>query len=274
MRKLLILVLATTLSLGVLYAYLFYNQETDDLIISLRDNSFLPIKPPSKLDTVGAIYYIEPNLSTVTRLCAPHPHREISENQIHESPSESVFGARTLQGTYVSKLKAKTGQMIGGTSSVNDQRSIKVHYELTKVHIYEIDVDAGKSLFDKLMKRKDCSDMVAKYLDVSGYICQDLKILEASASFKLDSESDTGASLDLETEKALALEVAAVMNVRLTDAEGRFTTGADLQWGIQMARLCISPPRARFPRTFPRNNFDRTLNFVKFNILEPILPAT
>jgi hypothetical protein len=81
--------------------------------------------------------------------------------------------------------------MIGGKSSVNDQRLIKVHYELTNVHIYEIDVDAGKSLLDKLMKRKDCSDMVAKYLNVSGYICQDLKILEASASFKLDSESDT-----------------------------------------------------------------------------------
>jgi hypothetical protein len=31
MRKLLILVLATTLSLGVLYAYLFYNQETDTI---------------------------------------------------------------------------------------------------------------------------------------------------------------------------------------------------------------------------------------------------
>jgi hypothetical protein len=266
-RKLLIIILSLTIPLGILYTYFFYSAETDDLVIALRDVSFLPVRPPSNLHTVGAIYYIEPELGTVTKLC--EPTKEISDRYIHKSRSAVVSGARTLQGTYVSKIKAKT---VGGKSSVDDRRSIKVHYELTNVHVSAIAVDSSKTLYDQLMNTKDCSDMVTKYLDLSGYICQDLQLLEASASFKLNSESDTGASLDLDTERALASEVEARMNVRLT--EGRSTAGEGLQWGIQMARLCITPTWARYPRTLPRNNFDRMLNFIKFNILEPILPAT
>jgi hypothetical protein len=55
--------------------------------------------------------------------------------------------------------------------------------------------------------------------------------------------------------------------------EGQFTVREGLQWGIQMARLCVTPDGARFLRTLPRNNFDRMLNFIKFNILEPIPPS-
>lgn len=270
MRKFLIIILSLTIPLGISYAYFFSSSETDDLGLALRDYSFLPIKPASKLHTVGAIYFIDPDLSTFTQLCSPS--KEISDRYIHKSPSAVVTGARTLQGTYVAKLKAKTDQMIGGKSSVDDKRSIKVHYELTNVRVSEIAADSGKALYDQLMNTKNCSDTVTKYLDVSGYICQDLQLLEASASFKLNSESDTGASLDSDTEKALASEVEAAMNVQLT--EGRSEAGEGLQWGIRMARLCITPAWARYPRTLPRNNFERMLNFVKFNILEPILPAT
>lgn len=193
---------------------------------------------------------------------------------MHDSASADTSGARTYQGTYVSKIKAKSGQMIGGNSSVDDQRSIKVHYELTNVRIYEIPVDSSKTLYDQLMNSKNCSDVVTNYLNLPGYICQDLQLLVASASFKLNSESETGANLDLDTEKAVASDFEAATNVHLTNEEGKSTTGQGLQWGMRMARLCITPTWARYPRTLPRNNFERMLNFIKFNILEPILPAT
>jgi len=271
MRKLVILILSLTVPLGLLYAYFFYNAETDDLVIALRDYSFLPVKPASKLHTVGAIYFIEPDLSTFTQLCSPP--KEISERYIHESPSAVVTGARTLQGTYVSKLKAATDKMIGGNGSVDDKRSIKLNYELTNVHVYEMDVDSSKIILDQLMNTKDCGDIVSKYLNVSGYICQDIQLLVASALFKFNSETDTGASLDSDTKNALASEIEAATNVRLSDNEGRSTTGEGLEWGIQMARLCVTPNWARFQRTFPRNNFDRFSDFVKFNILEPLFPV-
>ncbi len=43
MRKLLILMLSLTIPLGGFYAYSVYNTETDDLVVKLREISFLPL---------------------------------------------------------------------------------------------------------------------------------------------------------------------------------------------------------------------------------------
>lgn len=99
-------------------------------------------------------------------------------------------------------------------------------------------------------------------------------MLKASVLFKRDSETGTVAYLDSDTEKKLGAEIEAELGVRVTDTEGRSTSGEGLQWGIQMTPLCISPDHARFDRTLPRNNFDKILNFIKFNILEHMLPGT
>lgn len=275
MRKLLIIILSSTISLSAVYAlylYMSHSQEEDSLVIALRDDSFFPIKPPSKLHTVGAIYYIEPDLGRITRLCTPHD--EISEKAVHKSPSAVVQGTYASKIKYGSQINAKTGQMLEGRSSVNDQRAIKLNFKLTNVLIYQIDVDSGKSVLETLMNRKDCIDAVTEYWHLGGYICQNTQLLVATALFGRDWESDTVASLDLDTKNALASEIEAATGARATDIGGQSTSGEGLQWGMQMPPLCISPPWAKFPRTFPRNNFDRMINFIKFNILEPILPAT
>lgn len=272
MRKFLVILLFSTILLGATYyLYASHSQEEDSLVIALRDSSFFPIKPPSKLHTVGAIYYIEPDLGRVTRLCSPHS--EISENVVHKSPSAVVEGTYVSKIKYGSQISAKTGQMVGGRGSVDDQRAIKLDFKLTNVFIYEIDVDSGKSVLENLMNRKDCSDTVTEYWHLGGYICQDTQLLVATALFDRGWESDTVASLDLNTKNALASEIEAATGAHLTGSEGRSTSGEGLQWGMQIPPLCITPPWARFPRTFPRNYFDRVLNFIKFNIVERILPA-
>lgn len=273
MRKLLaIALLAPFPAIGLTYyLYWSHSQADDDLTLALRDNSFIPIKPPSKLHTVGGIYYIEPDLGRFTRLCSPQ--NEISANAVHISPSAGVSGTTTLHGTYVSQIKTKTGRMGSEKSSVDDERALKLNFKLTNVQLYQLDVDSGKGLLDKLMNRKDCVDTVTKYWHLGGYICQDTQLLVATAHFDRDSESDLVGKLDLDTQKALASEIEAAMDVRLTDTEGRSTSGEGLQWGMQMPPLCITPPWARFPRTFPRNSVDKIVNFVKFNIVEPLLPA-
>lgn len=276
MRKLFIVILFVSIPLSALLYVLFRSnsQADDELGIALGDNSFLPIKPPSKLHTVGAIYYIEPGQTRITRLCSPH--NEISLNAVQDSPGPVISGVLTLQGTYGSKMEAKTGQLIGGRSSVDDQRVTKLNFKLTNVRIRQIDVDSGKKVLDKLMNSPNCSDTVIKYWHLGGYICQDTQLLIATAIFDSDSESNTVASLDLDTQKSLASEIEAKTGVRLTDTEGRSTstTGEGLQWGMQIPPLCITPPWARFPRTFPRTSLDRVLNFIRFNIVEPIFPAT
>ncbi len=246
-------------------------QDQDELVVALRDNSFLPIKPPSKLHTVGAIYYIEPTSGRFTKLCSPE--NEISKDAVRKSPGPVISGTLTLQGAYLSNMDASMDKSLGAKSAIDDQRSYKLDFKLTNVTIYEIDIDSGKGLLDKLMNRKDCADTVTKYWHLNGYICQDTQLLVATALFDQNSEFSSGVKLDAK-KAALAAAIGATLDGRLSGGEGRSVAGEGLQWGMQVPPLCITPPWAKFPRTFPRSNFDSVLNFIKFNFIEPLLPAS
>ncbi|PNE10801.1 MAG: hypothetical protein CR217_12295 [Beijerinckiaceae bacterium] len=264
MRKYLIAILSAAGFIGIFYVYSVANAERDDLVVTLHDKyDMLPIRPVSKLHTVGTLYFVEPNLSRFTALCSLP--EDILVKYKHQSPGQTIRGTRNF--------KANAVQALNGRGSLNDERFISVRYELSDVMISQINVDSSVEVYDQLMKRQSCSKAVTDYLNVPGYICQDLELLAASSFFMLDSEAESGAKLDVDTEKALGAEIEAALGVRVTDNEGRSTSGERLQWGIQMARKCITPPSGRFLRTFPRNYFDRMLNFIKFNLLEPILPA-
>ena len=276
MRKHFIILFSAASLMGLFYVYSVYNAKPDDLDVALREINFIRLKPASKFHTVGALYFIgwwDP--SNVTVICSPP--KEILAKYIHHSTSAVLGGTRTLKGTYTShisaNISAKGGQPINGKGSLDDKRFITARYELADVNIDEIELGDSSDVYDQLMQRQSCSDVVTKYLK-SGYICQDLQVLKASVLFKRDTEADTVANLDSDTEKKLGAEIEAELGVRVTDSVGRSTSGEGLQWGIQMTPLCISPDHARFDRTLPRNNFDKILNFVKFNILERILPGT
>jgi len=77
-------------------------------------------------------------------------------------------------------------------------------------------------------------------------------------------------------EIADAIKVTAHPNsdVQLTERAGRLVTGSALKYGIAMNPTCMAPPHARFERILPKTGFDRFMNFVKFRLLEPILPGT
>jgi hypothetical protein len=272
MRKYLVILLSAAGLMGIFYGYSVYNAEQDDLDVALREINFLRIKPASKLHTVGALYFIDWwDLANKSVICSPP--KEIVAKYVRHSKSAAIGGTRTLQGTYTSQIKAKAGQSINGKGSLDDKRFITARYELFDVNIDEIELGPSSEVYDQLMQTQSCSDEVAKYLK-SGYICQDLQLLKASVRFKGYSETDAGANLDSDTEKALGAEIEAELGVRVTEKEGRSTSGAGLQWGIQMTPLCMTPEHALFNRTLPRNNFDKVVNFIKFKILEPMLPGT
>lgn len=272
MRKLLIIMLSLTIPLGGFYAYSVYNTETDDLVVKLREISFLPLNPPVNFHTVGALYYIEPDLRAVHVICsAPE---ESLKKYIHESRSVAIGGARTLQGTYTSNIKASASKLIDGKSSLDDKRLIKVRYELKDLLISEIELGASRDISELLLKTESCDKAVKEYLRMPGYICQNVQLLVASAVFELNSEVDTKAAIDVDMKKALENEIASNFQAGVIEGRSSSTSGQGLQWGIQMAPLCITPLTARYQRTIPRNNFDKILNFIKFNILEPILPPT
>jgi hypothetical protein len=272
MRKFLIILLSAIGLLGIFYGYSVYNAKQDDLDVALREINFLRLKPASTLHTVGALYFIgwwDP--SDVRVICSPP--KEILAKYVRHSKSAAIGGARSLQGTYTSHITAKAGQPINENGSLDDKRFITARYELANVNIDEIELGASSEVYDQLMQRQSCSDEVTKLLK-SGYICQDVQLLLASAFLTRDSETDTGANLDLDTKKALVSEMETALGAHVIVNEGRSEAGEDLQWGIQMAPLCVAPQGARFQRTFPLNGIDKFVNWIKFNVLEHILPAT
>lgn len=114
--------------------------------------------------------------------------------------------------------------------------------------------------------------MVSDYLNRSGYICQALQILVAS--YKDNSEIDAGTSLEADTNKSPESDTEAAMSTKVSGNDGKSKGGRDLQLGIQMAPSCVSPKWAWSLRTFPQSDLDRILDFIKFNLLEPMRRAT
>jgi len=64
------------------------------------------------------------------------------------------------------------------------------------------------------------------------------------------------------------------LNAELKEKAGRLMPGTALKCGIAMNPTCLSPLNARFRHVLPRSTYDRVMNFVKFRLIEPILPGT
>jgi len=77
-----------------------------------------------------------------------------------------------------------------------------------------------------------------------------------------------------ELAKAIKVTAHPSSDVQLTERAGRLVTGSALKYGIAMNPTCMAPPHARFQRILPKTRFDRLMNFVKFRLVEPILPGT
>ena len=60
----------------------------------------------------------------------------------------------------------------------------------------------------------------------------------------------------------------------LEERAGRLVTGSALKYGIAMNPTCLTPLNGHFKRVLPRSAYERFSNFVKFRLIEPILPGT
>jgi hypothetical protein len=82
---------------------------------------------------------------------------------------------------------------------------------------------------------------------------------------------DAGAQPD-----AAPLKIAAHAdtNAQLEEKSGRLVSGSALKYGIAMNPTCLTPLHGLFKRVLPRSAYERFLDFVKFRLVEPILPGT
>ena len=132
-------------------------------------------------------------------------------------------------------------------------------------------------IYSQLMAQEDCNDAVVEYLNAGGYVCQGQQILEATVEYDLRRRSANRRCRRSDKSTAVAKAIRwRRMPTRMrksTSNRDGLVTGSALKYGIAMNPTCLTPT-GHFQRVLPRNGFDRFINFVKFRLIEPILPRT
>jgi hypothetical protein len=257
--------------------YLTSRPSEDQLNDSLKSYGYLPINPPSNLMSLGSLYYVDSDVRFFKTVCAVE--KDDLKDAVAESPGTTTLSDELRSGNYVIGVKLDAETVGAGHGGIDDKFVTKVHYSLSDVRIYEIALGTNRRIYNKLMANDDCGNAVLEYINAGGYVCQGQQILEATVEYDLRLESGRTIGTGVQTDanavaKAIKVAMHADTTAQLDEKSGRLVAGSALKYGIAMNPTCLSPLTGRFQRVLPRNTFDRLMNFVKFRIIEPILPGT
>jgi hypothetical protein len=257
--------------------YYTARQSEDQLNDTLRSLGYLPITPPSNLLNLGSLYYVDPDVKFFKTICAVE--KDDLKDAVVESPSTSTLAEELHSGNYAIGIKLDKERLGTGHGKVGDRFATKVHYSLSDVHLYEIALGTNHRIYSKLMANEDCSKAVLDYINAGGYICQGQQILEATVEYDLKLEAGRSIGVGGQADpsavvRALKVAAHADTDANLEEKAGRLVTGSALKYGIAMNPTCLTPLNGHFKRVLPRSAYERFSNFVKFRLIEPILPGT
>jgi hypothetical protein len=276
MQKFTRIVAAAALAAVAVPAFAFYIQEPggDPLGDTLRSYSFFPIRPPSTLIDVGSLYSVNADASDFRVIC--HAARTDVDGLVSESTSWEIQQDLSQKGNFATNVSVDLKALLSGDASRSYVQ--KVHFSLADIQLQEIALGTNGLIFAKLMSRPECSQAAMDTLNAGGYVCQGQKILRARAEFKLDRDSQDklGAHVDAtpgEINAAVKTAVETQSDQILVVREGRLLAGSVLNYGVAMNPTCLAPKNAHFSRVLPKSRIGRALNFVLFQIVEPLLPA-
>ncbi|MET0969367.1 MAG: hypothetical protein ABWY18_09225 [Tardiphaga sp.] len=267
-------VAATTITVPAAAYYLSVPSD-DALGDSLRGYGFIPVTPPSTLMPVGSLYYVDSKVRDFRAIC--HADRSDLDESVTTSRSLEMQETLERNGKLATGVNIDLGWLLNG--NVDNSYVVKVRSSLTDVNLQEIPLGSNELIFTKLMKKPQCSEIVMRYIHAGFYVCQGQKILNATAEYKLDRDAQNKLSAsakatadDIKDIVKRAVETQGEQSV--VDKEGRLLAGKALTYGVLMAPLCIAPTTGHFKRTLPQSTFGRITNYVLFNIVEPLLPAS
>jgi hypothetical protein len=238
----------------------------DDL---LRSMGFNPINPPSNIIGLGSIYQVSADGREYRTIC-PVGTALLSAS-VSESPSTRTVAEQLQRASFA--LEGQFAQRI--SDKIGADKSQAVRYTLSDVRLLEVPLAVNRTIFTRLIEDAACRAEVDFELRNQQFVCQSQTILEATAAYDVATGSTVTDAVQLQQ------TTAAVKEVIEADAKGhvetsgtKLITGSALHYGVKVNPLCVAPPQSRFARSLPRNRFDQAMNFIKFRMLEPILPAT
>ena len=277
MRRTIAIALAMAMTVVAVPAAAYYfltSPGNDPLGDTLRGYGFLPITPPSNLMNVGSLYYVDASVRDFRAIC--NAEKADIAGAVARSRSWDMQQDLERNGRFATGVKVDVGWMVNGSADNNTVQ--KVHSSLTDVFLEEIPLGASWLIYAKMMKKPECDAVVTQVIRAGGYVCQGQKILEATAEFKLDLDTESklaaGSKTAADDVKGIVkLAIEAQSDQSVVERSGRLLAGAALKYGVAMNPTCLAPPKARFQRVLPRTAFGRLVNFVLFSIVEPMLPA-
>jgi hypothetical protein len=247
--------------------------DEDPMAETLRDFGFVRVRLPSNLMNVGSLYYVDSGLKDFKTTCHARA-AELGEDVI---ASRSWDIEKTLQrkGQLDTTVSIDFGSVVKG--AYDNDYTHTVRFSLTHVTVEELPLDRSSLIYTKMMTDPACNSVALQFVDDAprGYVCQVQKTLRATAEIKLDREvqDKLQASAQADVNSKIKEAIETQTNVSVVERDGRFFTGTALTYGVSMNPTCLAPLTSRFSRTLPQSRLDRFLNFLKFDIVEPLWPS-
>jgi hypothetical protein len=274
MRKAFKIALAVTLATVVIPAAaysLMRPGDEDPMADTLREFGFVRVPLPSNLMNLGSLYYVDAGLKDFKTTC--HARAADLGEDVIMSRSGDIEKNLERKGALASDVTVDFGSLVKG--GFGNDYVHRVHFSLTDVVVEELPLDSSLTIYSKLMNEPACSDVALRYIDDAprGYVCQVQKTLRATAEFKLDrdvqNKLETHAKVTEITGK-IKQAIETQTNVSVVERDGRLFSGTALTYGVSMTPTCMAPSTALFSRTLPQSRLERVVNFVEFDVVEPL----
>jgi len=242
---------------------------TDDFDAYLQTMGYIPLHPPRNEFHLGSLYDIDKN-GNLDLVC---PTTETMADSYAGPDTENFSRARSgsfsVIGDIADRLKASTGH----------DYSKNVRLSLRDIRLLQIPASKDGEIQDSLMKDKSCLRAVTRRLRVGHYICQVESSFAAIAVYEIDDglsatattkETKAEASADsAKIKRALTDAVQATTKMETKESGNNILTG-NLVVGVKLEPVCISPLHAIFIRTWPPSAIYRGIDFVKYDVIEPL----
>jgi len=262
---------AVLISVAVPAAIYAAAKPEDQFNVALRDFGYRPLSLPTSDMSVGVLYKIDSKARFFDVVC------EINADDL----AGAVKRARSAEMTahlltdrqFDSRIKVELAGLLEGAGKLSESQTVR--FSLNDVIVESISYEASADLFIKMANRPSCERGIAEALNNGGYVCQGLKVLEATAEYKLDRNTLSRLDANVPKEqvnKALKVAVEAQGGTEVVEQQGRMQSGKKLKYAVAMKPKCMLPPNAYFDRILPESRWQEWKNYVLFNLIEPFWP--
>jgi len=275
MRRKIILALAVPFAAmaGVWIWHLSHWPTDNQLADTLRSFGYRPLQLPTSHMGVGSLYYVDSKVRFFDTVCKADPAE--LEGLIETATGADLQMDVLTNGQFESNVKVDLGWLIKGGGTENQKQT--VHFSLTDIVVQSISHENSLDLFVNMANRPLCSRAIAEVLSNGGYVCQGLKVLEATAEYKLDRDTQSKIGLGTTTEADVKIIVKLAVEQQsgqeVVERQGKVQSGKKLKYAVAMKPQCMLPPDGHFARVLPDSGFGRMANYLLFNVVEPFWPA-